>query len=149
MILDELAQADLYTTLNPGFAAAVAFVRRAAQAAQPGGRYEIDGGQVYATHTRPSTRGGGGAKLEAHRRYIDIHYLIAGCEEIGWSHTPACTGREGEYDPDRDLEFFADGPDTWVTVHPGQAAIFYPADAHIPLVGTGELHKVILKVACQ
>lgn len=145
--MDELAQAYLYAGMHPGFAPAFAFLRRADLAELPVDRYEIDGEQVYAMVSRLSTRGREGTELEAHRRYIDMHYLIAGREELGWKSTPTCTDRRGEFNEDNDVEMFGDAPDTWFALNPGQLAIFYPADAHIPLVGAGELHKVVVKVA--
>jgi len=147
MIIDTLTQADRYLPLNCGFAAAFAFLRRPDLAALDDGRYEINGKQVYATISRQSTRPPAGAQLEAHRRYIDIHYLLAGVEQIGWKSTPDCQQPATDYDQDRDMQFFADPADTWVSISAGQFAVVFCPDAHIPLVGTGDLHKIVVKVA--
>jgi YhcH/YjgK/YiaL family protein len=53
----------------------------------------------------------------------------------------------GTYDPGRDIEFFTDRPDVWIPVKPGQFVVFFPEDAHAPLVGAGEIHKIVVKVA--
>ncbi len=149
MILDQLGQAKLYANLNRGFGQAFEFLRQPKLAELPLGRHEIDGERVYATISRQAGRVRAEAKLEAHRQYIDIHYLLAGSEELGWRSTPTCQVNETDFDPERDFELFQDAPCTWFSVVPGQFLIFYPADAHIPLVGSGELHKVVIKVAAR
>jgi len=35
----------------------------------------------------------------------------------------------------------------WCPVPAGSFAVFFPEDAHAPMVSDGEVHKVILKVA--
>ena len=57
-----------------------------------------------------------------------------------------CQKPQGEYDAEKDIEFFEDVPDSYVTVLPGEFAVFFPEDAHAPLIGTGEVHKVVIKV---
>jgi len=85
-------------------------------------------------------------RLETHRQYIDIQYVIAGVEEMGWKSRTQCHERYGSYDAEKDIEFFSDRPDTYVTVQSGELVIFFPDDAHAPLIGTGEVHKVVVKV---
>ena len=41
---------------------------------------------------------------------------------------------------------FTDQPTAWTAVGPGEFAIFFPEDAHLPLISDGELHKVVVKV---
>ncbi|MGC8779540.1 MAG: YhcH/YjgK/YiaL family protein [Anaerolineae bacterium] len=33
-----------------------------------------------------------------------------------------------------------------MAVGPGEFAIFFPDDAHLPMISDGELHKVVMKV---
>jgi YhcH/YjgK/YiaL family protein len=51
------------------------------------------------------------------------------------------------YDPQKDIAFFADRPDTWIHVPAGRFAIFFPEDAHAPLGGLGLLKKAVVKIA--
>ena len=37
-------------------------------------------------------------------------------------------------------------PDNYVTVLPGEFVVFFPDDAHAPMIGTGVVHKVVIKV---
>jgi len=147
MILDRLAEADRYFSLHLDFAPAITFLRDQPLDRLPEGRIAIAGENLYAMVSRPTTHPREEAKLEAHRQYIDIHYLISGVEQIGWKSRTQCQERDGQYDAAKDFELFADKPDAYVDVHPGAFAIFFPDDAHAPLIGTGQLHKVVVKVA--
>ncbi|HEY2895332.1 MAG TPA: YhcH/YjgK/YiaL family protein, partial [Pirellulales bacterium] len=84
MILDELASAARYEKLHAGFHAGFEFLMQANLASLESGRHEIDGDRVFALINRDPGRGRAGARLEAHRKYIDIQFLVSGQEEIGW-----------------------------------------------------------------
>jgi biofilm protein TabA len=145
MILARLEQAERYLALHQDFAAAFAFLREGAIGDQPPGRIEIGRG-MYAVVSQSPARPRSEALLEAHRKYIDIQYVIAGIEEIGWKSRSGCQRPRGDYDAERDIEFFGDTPESYLTVRCGQFTIFFPDDAHAPLIGTGKVHKIVIKV---
>ena len=149
MILDRLEQIERYRALHHRFFKAFAFLRQAGLASLPLGRQEIDGDRVFAMVCKDPARTRDEAKLEAHRKYIDIQVVLAGTDEMGWKSRAQCEKPDGEYDAEKDVEFFTDRPDAWASVGPGAFAIFFPDDAHAPLVGTGELHKIVVKVAVE
>jgi biofilm protein TabA len=146
MILDTLAAAKRYERLHLGFGAAFDFLR-SAPAGLVEGRHEIDGERLFAIVAKSAGRGRVGAKLEVHRRYIDIQYCAAGHDVIGWRAQIDCREPEGPFDESRDIQFFADGPAAWLDLPSGMFAIFYPEDAHAPLGGEGEVSKIVVKVA--
>ncbi len=146
MILDAIQQADRYLSLNGGFAAAFAFLRRADLLELPVGRYEIDGDKVYALVQRQPGRKADAGKLEAHRKYIDIQVVLDGIDTMGWRPTAGCTGVAMPYSAEKDVMLFTDQPTAWAAVGAREFAIFFPEDAHLPLISDGELHKVVLKV---
>lgn len=147
MILDVVASEERLKQAHPGFGAALQYLRSTNLVQLPDGRQEIDGLRLYAMVMRGQGRGQAGAKLELHHRYIDIQYSVAGSEIIGWKPASSCRDPEQVYDERRDLQFFRDAPDCWVTVPPGSFAIFFPEDAHAPMASTGPVHKLVLKVA--
>ena len=149
MILDRLECADRYAGLNPYFEKAFDFLRQTRLEELAPGRNEIDGDRVYAMVLRGPGRSRDEARLEAHRKYIDIQVSLSGTDEIGWKGKSLCTEPDGDYDPGGDCELFTDTPDAWVAVGPGSFAVFFPEDAHAPMVADGELHKVVVKVACS
>jgi YhcH/YjgK/YiaL family protein len=147
MILDVLENADKYGALNPGFTRAVEFLKRPDLRELSVGRHEIDGHRVFAMVARDQGRKREDAELEAHENYIDIQFVLSGVDEMGWRPTATCTNISVPYDAEKDLKFFKDRPDAWLATHPGAFAIFFPEDAHMPLIASGELHKIIVKVA--
>jgi YhcH/YjgK/YiaL family protein len=147
MILDDLANAARYYGLHPRIRAGLEFLQRTDLAALAQGRHEIDGAKLFVLVSRDPGRGRAGAKLEVHRKHVDIQLTIAGNEEIGWSPIGVCREIEVPYDAEGDGMLFADRPATWVQVAPRRFTIFFPEDAHAPLGGEGELHKAVVKVA--
>ena len=147
MVLSPLSQADRYITLHPGFAAAFSFLQRRELDKLPEGRNEIDGQRLYAIVRRTPGNGRANAKLEVHRRYIDIQYCVATGDLIGWKDTATCSNATQPFDEADDFQLFADQPDVWVATPPGTFAIFFPEDAHAPMAGEGLIHKVVVKVA--
>ena len=147
MILDDLAHAERYLALHDGFRAGFEFLKRPDLLTLEGGRHEIDGDRVFALINRDPGRGREGARLEAHRKYIDIQYLVDGREEIGWRPTTDCETVSEHYSDARDVMFYADAPLTWIELSIGKFMVFYPHDAHAPLASVGDNVKAVIKVA--
>jgi len=147
MILDHLQQAALYEALHPGFRTAFAFLRRADLATCPTGRYELEGDRIYANVDEPKCRGREAALLECHRKYIDVQYMIRGDEQIGWRPLSLCTQMHTPFNAEKDYMLYSDASLDWNILPPQHFMIFFPQDAHAPLVGTGAVRKVVVKVA--
>jgi YhcH/YjgK/YiaL family protein len=147
MILDKLSESARYTGLHPDFARAFEFLSTTNFSRLGSGRHDIDGDRMFVLIDHSDGRGREGARLEAHRKYIDIQYTFEGMEEIGWSPLDACRAPSGGFDEAKDIGFFNDDrPSTWLSVPPGLFAVFFPEDAHAPLAGRGLLKKAIVKV---
>ena len=147
MILEKAIEADRYAVLHPLFARAFEFLRSGHVELLPDGRHEIEGDTLYAMIVRKPGLSRDQAVLEAHRRYIDIQYVIEGTDSIGWKCVRECRTVKKAYSPTDDCVLFADLPTSWSTVESGSLAIFFPADAHAPMVSEGLLHKAVVKVA--
>jgi biofilm protein TabA len=147
MIIDRLENASRYFPLNPGFAAAFRFLAEADLSALPVGSQELDGPRLRVDVLRAPAKTRDKIKLEVHRRYIDIQFLISGEEQFGWKLTSECAQPEAEYDPVKDRILYLDEPEAWFPLRPGMFAILFPEDAHGPMLGEGELRKAVVKVA--
>jgi len=146
MLLDHLNSAEQYIGLHSGFAQGFSFLGRSDLSELADGRYDIDGDRVYAMVARGQGRGQGEAKLECHRRYIDIQYAVSGTDVIGWSPLHVCTEAEAPYSAETDCILYLDPPQVWAALPPETFMVFFPEDAHAPLAGEGVLHKVVVKV---
>jgi biofilm protein TabA len=147
MIVDKLYSYQHLTSLHPGFDQAFAFLQNAYELGIEQGRHVLVPDRLWVVVEQVNGRSMSGARLEAHRRLIDIQLGLRGNERIGWLPLEDCGEPNEPYCAERDIAFFADRPSTWIDLVPGQFAIFFPRDAHAPLAGSGEVVKAIAKVA--
>jgi beta-galactosidase beta subunit len=110
MILDRIENAYLYAGLNAGFAKAFEVLTDPKLSQKKDGKYAIDGENIYYIIQRYTTKPFSESKLEAHRKYIDIQFLLAGTELIGYApltisvektsrhfdRSPGLSGRSGD-----------------------------------------------------
>lgn len=145
MILDSLNNSELYNSLHPLFFRAFEYLKSTDFESMSTGKHEIDGNKLFAlvsTHESYNSND----KLEAHRLYIDIQYLHKGCDEIGWRRKLTCKEPIGNFDESKDVILYSDKPEVLLKVEAGNFVIFYPDDAHAPLMGKDKLIKVVIKV---
>ncbi len=149
MILDTLSHIDGYCEVHRRLRDAAAFLKRADLVSLPDGRIDLDGDLLYATVMRVPGRAPEEAKLESHRRYIDIQVLLDGVERIGWRTVNAALHEVAPFDVERDIVFYTEAAGTLLTLQAGMFAVFFPQDAHAPMISDGGLHKIVVKVAAQ
>jgi len=149
MILDILANHAQYSGISPRFARAFAFLQQLpADAAL--GRHEIDGDEVFAIVQQYFTKGLRDTQLEAHRKYIDIQYVLRGREIVYWAPLPLLTNVTMPFDVKADAALFGVIPEIVpLQLQAGQFAILFPADGHAPSCSwdqPAEVRKVVVKV---
>lgn len=149
MILDVLENAHRYLNLHKGFAKAFEFLLRPDLKELPVGKYEIDGERVFAIVSEDHGRKKEDSLLETHEKHIDIQLVLSGTDTMGWKPKSLCKNPTGAYDPEEDIQYFTDEPDSWIATKSGFFVIFFPEDAHMPLISSGQLHKVVIKVAAD
>lgn len=147
MILDVLENAHRYENLNKGFAKAFEFLSRLDVKELEPQKYEIDGECVFAIVAKDMGRKKEEALLETHEKYIDIQFVLTGTDNMGWKSKESCKLPSIEYDEAKDIQLFKDEPDTFINVKSGTFAIFFPEDAHLPLISDDIIHKVVVKIA--
>ena len=147
MILDSLKNSALYENVNPRMKKAFALIASTDWTTMEPGIHELDGKDIYVNVMERELKQKPDAKLEVHNEYIDIQVLISGREEsFGWSERKDLKLPQGEFDAEKDIQFFDDVPQTYYTLRPGQFTVLFPEDGHAPMVGEGTMRKIIVKV---
>lgn len=144
MILDTIEHLNLYTSLHPFFCDVITFLQEHPLESLSTGHYPIKGEDLFVNIVDAPIKGRDDARLETHRRMIDIQIPISGSEEHGY--TPIEQLPEAPYIDADDISFYPGLSTNYYDVHPGQMVIYFPTDGHAPAItGTG-LRKAIFKV---
>ncbi|MDO8543445.1 MAG: YhcH/YjgK/YiaL family protein [Opitutaceae bacterium] len=70
--------------------------------------------------------------FESHRKYMDVQVVVEGEELMEVADIARMTVRQA-YNGERDLIIYDDSSDaSLLRVFPGQVAVFFPADVHMP-----------------
>lgn len=146
MIADTLNNALLYRGLSPRIALAFDYLRDTDCQRVATGTFEIDGRQVYAIVQEYTTLERTQGTWEAHRRHIDLQYVVEGTERIGYAHRNRLT--PGQYAQERDLLPLS-GDGDFLTLGPGGFMLLFPDDAHMPRIAVATpalVRKVVVKI---
>lgn len=146
MIIDRLKNASLYLGISEELEIALRYLQGSDMSNVKSGRHEIDGSRIYAIAQKYETKHREDGLWEAHRRYIDVQYIIKGIELIGYANIENLEMEEYDDVKDR-LTLKGDGD--FLVVRAGTFVIFTPQDAHMPglAVDTPEIiEKIVLKV---
>ena len=145
MILDTLENFGKYAALNPLFSKVVEYLQNTDLMAQEPGIVNIDGNKLFVNHNLAKGKSVDAARMETHNAMIDIQIPLS-CEEV-MGYTPRQYLSQAEYDASKDITFYLDRPEQYITVHPGEFVIFFPEDGHAPNISpVPEYKKVIFKV---
>ena len=147
MIINTLANASKYFSLHPSFAKAFDYINQNDVATLADGIYETpEGLKVIVNTGMGKTAEASLAKFECHDKNIDIQLCVKGLETMAWKPREKCLTPNGAYNPDKDVRFFSDAPDMSFQLTDGQFTVFFPEDVHAPMIGDGEIKKVVIKV---
>ena len=147
MILDNLENADRYFDCAEGLQRAFQFIADNDLEDLPACKLKLQGDDIYVTIADVDGKDAKDCHLEAHHDYIDIQLVINGTERIGWRATEDCKDVIKDYDEQRDVELYADEPDSMLTINEGKFVIFFPEDAHMTSIAPGQHYrKVVVKV---
>ena len=149
MILDTIENYQLYKAINERIAKGFDFLRTTDLDAIPSGKHDIDGDTIFALVQEYQTKPLNECKLESHKKYIDIQYVIRGEEMMGV--TTQNNQKIIEVNEEKDYTFYK-GTTSLVRVSKGMFTIFFPDDLHQPCVQTesaAEVKKVVIKVMME
>lgn len=145
MIKDRIENSKNYYSLSKEIKTGFEWIINNDLISMEDGKYEISD-KIYANIQSYETKED--ALFEAHRKYIDIQYMIQGAEKCGLCNY-AETNSVVDYDNNKDIEFLNSKFCEYYTLKEGEFFVFYPQDAHKPALCNGNkdfVKKVVVKV---
>ncbi|QIB57303.1 YhcH/YjgK/YiaL family protein [Blautia producta] len=88
---------------------------------------------------------------EAHKKYIDLHYIVAGREGIATADVKSLT-ESVSYNAERDIAFYKGSASGRYLLNPGDFMVCYPSDAHMVAIMENKpenIEKVVVKIKVQ
>jgi len=134
MIFDSIKNSRLYTGLSAEFRDVFEFINKNDMKDAAAGRYEMKNGVYYLVQeydTKPEQEG----IFEAHRKYIDVQFIISGRELHKYANISAMKDRE-PYNDEKDVILF-NGSGFSFILEKSYFAIYFPEDAHMPNLSAG------------
>ncbi|GAA4301424.1 YhcH/YjgK/YiaL family protein [Aestuariibaculum suncheonense] len=149
MILDKIENISLYQGTHKNLDIALKYLKKGGYSGLKAGKYNIQGDEVYAIIKVCKTKTAIQHKnvLEAHKKFIDIHYVIEGTEQIGFATLNKQIPIKA-YNLEDDYALYKSSYNV-LTMEKGMFAIFFPDDTHLPEIEfnkISDLKKVIVKV---
>ncbi|WP_028765566.1 YhcH/YjgK/YiaL family protein [Shewanella fidelis] len=151
MIVDTLANRDIYSAINPRIARALEHLATTDFSQLDVGKYELDGNNLFVIVNDYQTKPKEQQPFEAHEQYIDVQYVVSGEEEFGYlplaGQTPSkayfADHDYANYDYESNKENAA-----FIPLKAGMFALFFPGDIHMPGAGDNatQVRKVVIKV---
>jgi len=113
------------------------------------GKYPIIEGEVTAIFSEYNSKEPENAKWEAHRKFIDLQYVISGEEKMGVMPL-ADAKNAGEYNAEKDVIFYGENDGPLYLANPENYFLFFTTDLHRPGVKAGDsvpVKKLVIKIA--
>jgi len=152
MIYDRLDSIAGYKGISHNLDLAIEYLAGNDVGALPEGRHEVALDEVYVSVQSYATKDPAAASLEAHRKYIDIQFLLEGAETCYYAPL-AGLKPIGPFDEGKDVGFYWEPEEglTPLALTPGRFALFFPSDAHKPSCHAAgqerRVRKIVVKVA--
>ena len=111
------------------------------------GSHEIDGERLFVNIVEYTTTSPEERFWEAHKNYLDVHFMLDGCEQIDLNFIQNMQLKE--FVPKDDFLPMDGEKNSSVVLNNGDFLICYPADAHRTAVAVdkpGTIKKAIFKV---
>lgn len=147
MITDKLSNASLYYGCHPKFKKAFEFLLGDINHLSIG-KYVIDGDQVFALVQKCDISPEGSGTFEAHKKYIDIQYIVKSSESFQYAHKDTLTPKT-DYEEIKDAQRFC-GQGSTIALTEGDFIVFFPEDAHLACISpdgcVGTSEKIVIKV---
>ncbi len=145
MIIGSLQNTERIEMLHPAFKKVFSYLKSHDLLSLPVGTVELEKEVIRINVDEVQARKKPDALLETHDKYIDIQLPLVGEETFGWQAREKLGNGKG-YEERNDFNLYTDPCSLYFTLLPGEFVIFFPEDAHAPLIGHGKMKKVVVKI---
>lgn len=151
MIKDNIQNAENYFNISERVKLGLKFLLDTDFSTAKNGKYTIVKNEVFAIIQSYTSKPKNEGKYEAHKKYIDIQYIIEGEEQIGVSDIENFSV-DTEYDKEKDIVFLKQKKDVkidFIKLKENEFAIFTPRDVHMPSIMLNNscfIKKVVVKL---
>ena len=146
MLYGTLKHLDSYKGIHPGVMRGLEILRDTDFSKLEDKRYEVEGDDLYFFIQSYETKEVNDTP-EAHRKYVDIQFLISGRERMGVGPLEEMT-EEVKAKPEGDIWFYH-GPLDEIRLEGDRFAVLWPEDAHAPCIavdGPEPCRKCVVKI---
>jgi YhcH/YjgK/YiaL family protein len=148
MIVDRIENAKLYAGFGHGVPEALSYLARSDLARLSNGKQEIDGDRLYAVVQRYQGKPTSAARWEYHQKYLDLQFVVAGDELMGYAPWDERLPVEVPYDPAKDAGFMS-ASGVLLPVSAGMFAVFAPRELHAPGLATNPTKPDVFKIVVK
>lgn len=146
MIADKIKNSDTYYACNRFFPEIFEKIKTLTPD-DAGKKFIIEEGVAWVSVSSSKNAPPGDWKFEAHKKFLDIHFVLKGEETFVYANTENLTP-ETEYNEEQDY-LLLNGEGTKIALRAGDFCIVFPQDAHIPTLeklSEGDLVRGVAKI---
>lgn len=151
MVKDNIKNAQNYYNLSERIKSGLEYLKNTDFSKVENGKYEISRQEVFAIIQDYTSKPQSEGDFEAHRKYIDIQYIVEGEELLGVCDIENFSPIT-DYDKEKDIVFLAlknDAKPDFIRLKEKEFTIFMPKDAHKPSLAVQSpsyVRKVVVKI---
>jgi YhcH/YjgK/YiaL family protein len=145
MIIASLDQFPRFFPLHPLFPQACEFLRLVQKQGLPEVKFCLEGEKLVALVVQDAKEPEG--RLKAHRRYIEVLYVLSDTDRLLWSPISTCIDIATEYSPESDTAVYFTKNASIIDIPHGHLCILFPEDAHASAPTENSPKKILLKLS--
>lgn len=146
MIYGEIKELNFYRGISSALDTAIDYILSGEYKNGKAGKNVVDGDTVYFNQPADAkTKNVEDGFFEGHKKYIDIHIVTEGSENIGY--VPNSRAKISKtYDEEGDYELYEGKVETFFKLDGTNFLMCFPEEPHMALIKTGEKPEAVKKV---
>jgi len=147
MIIDTIKNASQYAELHPDLPKVLQQIAAVDPLTAETGRYDIPESEAFFMIQKYETKDVTKGLWEAHRKFIDLQFIVSGIELIGYKEISKLQ-ESVKYSEESDAAFL-EGEGNFLLMGAGMFMILYPQDAHMPCISVETSPCSVVKIVAK